>query len=208
MLNILTFYSSSTEMQSALSLILAALLLIINFTEAVYIMGQGGFCLTYDSTLPGTLIKLEPCKYDDPRHGSWEFIELESGASLLCIKATNICDQVGTDGKEYLAKKDATELAQQWKKISGSRYTNGLTGPGFCSQSMYVTDGKKVSGYVQQQRCSDHRHQKFVSFSSIFSLAKYLFYQDFEAVSAPFPHEPIYPYRQHYNVPMFPYYHI
>ncbi len=195
-------------MQSV-SLILAALLLLINSTEAIYIMGQGGFCRTYESTLPGTLIKLEPCKYDDPRHGSWKNITTSSGESLICIDDTDICDQVGTDGKQYLAKKDPTELAQQWTSISGNRYTNGLTGPGLCSQSMFITEGKKVSSYVQQQRCSDHRHQKFVTFTSIFSLAKYLFYQDLEAVGAPFPHhQPIYPYRQHYNVPMFPYYHI
>lgn len=194
-------------MRSA-SLVVAALLVIIinSNTEAVFIMVEGGYCLTYKSSIPGTLITFEPCKFDDPKQKNWKFIKVPSGASLVCIGDTNICDQVGADGKEYLAKKDANEPAQQWTEISGDRFTNGLTGPNHCSQAIFNADGDNLPDYLQLKRCSENRHQKFVTFSSSSRLAEYFYHKLGASPLYPYPLSPIYPYY-HYQEPIIPYYY-
>ena len=65
----------------------------------------------------------------------------------MCIGNSEICDQVGDDGREYLAIKNVTNPAQYWTKIIGNRFTNGLTGPNFCSQTIYNPDGDRIPDY-------------------------------------------------------------
>lgn len=50
-------------------------------------------------------------------------------------------------------KKDATNVAQHWTKISGDWFTNGLTGPNFCSTAIYNPDGGDyIPNYNEQLR--------------------------------------------------------
>ncbi len=160
-------------------------LLFISSTEALYIVANGGYCTTYKSTLPGTLITFEKCKLWDPRHSSWKVVPTGSGPSdpvLLCIGDTDICDQVGDDDREYLAKKDVTNVAQQWKGISGDRFTNVLTGPNFCSTAIY--NGDAIPDYNEQMPyCSDRGDQIILSFASSRSLAQHFYLKQHPGMS-------------------------
>ena len=160
-------------------------LLFISSTEALYIVANGGYCTTYKSTLPGTLITFEKFKLWDPRHSSWKVVPTGSGPSdpvLLCIGDTDICDQVGDDDREYLAKKDVTNVAQQWKGISGDRFTNVLTGPNFCSTAIY--NGDAIPDYNEQMPfCSDIGDQIILSFASSRSLAQHFYLKQHSGMS-------------------------
>lgn len=195
------------KMMKSTSLVM---LLFLSFADATYLMVEGGYCMTYDSSSPNTLIKFEPCNFGDPRHNSWNFIPTgSSGASLVCLGTTNICDHVASDGKKYLVKKDATDVSQQWTGISGNRFTNGLTGPNMCAQAMNNADGDKVPDYIQMQPCGDNRKQQFLTFTSSSRLAQYFrdsFYLNYGPVAPfySFPQTPVYPYI--YPQPAVPYY--
>lgn len=186
--------------------------LTVYFADATYIMVNGGYCMTYESTEPDTLIKFEPCNFEDDRHNSWKFITIESGASLVCIGETQICDHVASDNKKYLTKKDPTDLSQQWTTKSGNRFTNGLTGPNKCAQAI-DPDGNGIPNHIEMKTCSDNRKQKFVTFSSSSQLARYLRYyqsseQEYESFHNSFPHQLLYhPYYFH-PIPTIPYYYL
>lgn len=182
-----------------LIVVLFIVLIDICSTDALYIVADGGFCTTYKSTLPGTLLTYEKCELWNPRHSNWKIVPTGTAPSdpvLLCVGDTDICDQVGSDGREYLAKKDLTNIAQHWTGISGNRFTNGLTGPNFCSQAMYNPDDyDDVPDYNQLMPCSDSVDQISLGFSSSRSLATY--FRD------------LYRFNRHYNPePIFPYYHL
>lgn len=154
------------------------ILLFISSTEAFYVVADGGYCATYKSTLPGTLITFEKCELWNPRHYSWKLFFTGSAPTdpvLMCVGDTNVCDQVGDDGREYLGKKDLTNVAQHWSAISGNRFTNGLTGPNFCSTTMYNPDGDDMPDYGQMLPCSDTVDQMSLSFVSTRSLARHFY---------------------------------
>jgi len=157
-------------------LLLIFIIDISSTTNAFYIVAHGGFCATYESDLPGNLITFKRCELGNPKQVRWNFLPtgiVSSDPILMCIGNSEICDQVGDDGREYLAIKNVTNPAQYWTKIIGNRFTNGLTGPNFCSQTIYNPDGDRIPGYNQQMPCSNDPSQIYHLFSLSSGVASY-----------------------------------
>jgi len=194
---------------------------LVYFADADYIMVEGGNCLTYDNTLPGTLVEFEPCNFVDPRHNSWKSIQIKDDDRktdddddddkkyLICIGRSHICTQVAADGKVYLAKKDDENISQQWtSKSEEKRLKNGLTGKNFCAQAIDDSDHDRVPDYIQMQPCSDSRNQQFLTFISSNDMSEHFYTLTDKNVAAnyPFPRWPFYnPYN--YPQPIIPYYY-
>ncbi len=153
-----------------------------------YFVYNGGLCQSYDSTLPGTLVKLEPCILWNPKHYNWALV-IPKDAPLICIGGTSICTHVADDGKIYLKKMDETDESQKWlpHDTLPDRYTNSLTGSNFCTQAMHNhgDKDKPFTDYLQMQPCSVSNVNQILLFAGAPKLRlanyfRYPFYQTAE----------------------------
>jgi len=160
-----------------------------------YLITNGGGCMTYKDTLPGTLVTFEPCKWGSPKHGSWG-LALAEDAFAICIVGTDKCIHVDDEGIAYLKKKDLTDLSQIGT-ISDAwpdRFHSNVFGPNFCFQAM--RNHHNGGNYFQLQRCNlDNANQILLTYIPEFARAfanRFRYAASFRNPFQPFPYNTFY----------------
>jgi len=140
-----------------------------------------GWCLTYDQSRPGTLVTFSRCRSSDSRQNSWQLLTgPRSTTTMICISGSQqLCAGVGINGRMYLMKRNPFLISQQWRKISGNRFTNVLSGPNFCAQAIKsISDDYQLllfygndydwtipPRYIGMKPCSDSYQQMILDVS-------------------------------------------
>lgn len=140
-----------------------------------------GWCLTYDQSRPGTLVSFSRCRSSDARQNSWQLLTGPgSTTTMICISGSQrLCAGIGINGRMYLMKRNPFLIAQQWRKMSGNRFTNVLSGPNFCAEAIenraddyyqllfYGNDDdwRIPPRYIGMRPCSDSYQQMILNVS-------------------------------------------